>query len=141
MSNPSSPRETAVARYEVYGDAASVLHWVSAPLPEPGPGEVLVALECAVIHPSDFGMIAGTYGRPPPAPAVAGREGVGRVEALGPGVSGPRVGDRVRMPPDAGVWRERGVFPAGDLLVVPGDLAPEAAAREFRQSARPPCAR
>ena len=129
MSNHSSARETLVARYDTHGDPAAVLRPVTEPLPVPGAGEALVALECAVIHPSDFGIVAGTYGRSRPAPAVAGREGVGRVESVDPGCPDLKIGDRVRMPADAGVWRERGVFPVAALRRLPDDLTPEQAAQ------------
>lgn len=131
MSTPSSPGSSFAAVYEKHGEPASVLEWKPVPVGAPGPGEVTVALECAVIHPSDFGIIANSYGRPRPAPAIAGREGVGRVERVGEGVTRLRLGDRVRMPADAGVWRERGLYPENELIAVPGDLAPEAAAQSF----------
>lgn len=131
MSTPSASDSSFAAVYEKHGDPASVLEWKSVPVGAPGPGEVTVVLECAVIHPSDFGIIANSYGRPRPAPAVAGREGVGRVERVGGGVTRLRAGDRVRMPADAGVWRERGVYPENELTRVPEDLAPEAAAQSF----------
>lgn len=131
MSTNSAAVVTHAAVYGKHGDPASVLEWMPVPLPRLDPLAVQVALECAVIHPSDFGMIAGSYGRPRPAPAVAGREGVGRVERVGASVTRCRPGDRVRMPTDEGVWRERGVFPEDSLAAVPHDLAPEAAAQSF----------
>ncbi len=105
------------------------MEWKEIPLARPGPGQALVALECAAVHPSDFGMISGTYGKKRELPAVAGREGVGRVEAVGPGVIAVAVGDRVRMPEPEGVWRERGVFAVEALYRMPSDLTPEAAAQ------------
>lgn len=131
MSNHSSVPASRAAIYRVHGDAASVLAWEPDRVAAPGPGEALVELEAAVVHPSDFGIIAGTYGRTRPAPAVGGREGVGRVVAVGPGAGAPAIGSRVRMPPDAGVWRERGVFAFQELEAVPADLSPEQAAQCF----------
>lgn len=131
MSTNSAAVVTHAAVYEKHGDPASVLEWKPVALPHLGSHDVQVALECAVIHPSDFGIIAGSYGRPRPAPAVAGREGVGRVERVGASVTRFRPGERVRMPTDAGVWCERVICSEEDLLVVPDDLEPEAAAQSF----------
>ncbi len=131
MSTHSAAFVTHAAVYEKHGDPAFVLEWKSVALPRLGSYDVQVALECAVIHPSDFGMIAGSYGRPRPAPAIAGREGVGRVESIGVSVTRFSPGERVRMPTDDGVWRERGVYSEGALIAVPDDLAPDAAAQSF----------
>lgn len=124
-----SPLPNHAAVYTAHGDPAAVLRWTELPYALPGPGEALVALECAAIHPSDFGMISGTYGKKRELPAVAGREGVGRVEAVGAGVTALQIGDRVRLPEAEGVWRERGVFAVSALYKMPLDLSPEAAAQ------------
>jgi NADPH:quinone reductase len=66
------------------------------PTPDPGPGEVLVELEGCGVCGSD---LAVWQGRPwfdyPREPGAPGHEGWGRVAALGDGVSGLSVGDRV----------------------------------------------
>ena len=64
------------------------------PVPTPGAGEVLVRLEAAALNPIDcavqqFGLFVDTY------PAVIGCDGAGVVVALGEGVEGISVGDRV----------------------------------------------
>lgn len=62
-------------------------------LDEPGAREVGVALEaCGLCHTD---LHAKDHGYGTPLPAVLGHEGVGRIEALGPGVNGFAVGDRV----------------------------------------------
>ena len=62
-------------------------------LPAPGPGEALLRMEaCGVCH-ADL-LVAGMQ-KLPLAPLVLGHEGIGRIEALGPGVSGWQPGDRV----------------------------------------------
>ena len=118
---PATPRSV---RYHAIGKPEDVLQYDS--LPEdaraPAAGEALVLLEMAVIHPSDLGMIGGTYGRLRPLPAVAGREGVGRVAKIGAGVASLKPGDRVRMPEDSGAWREALVARADSLIQVPADL-------------------
>lgn len=64
------------------------------PIPEPGPGEVLVKVAfCGICH-SDLSLINGTF--PPQRPVVIqGHEASGTIARLGPGVTGWAEGDRV----------------------------------------------
>lgn len=117
--------------YSETGKPLEVLNLQEIDVPAPQSGEISIALEAAVVHPSDMGMIGGTYGRLRALPAVAGREGVGRVVALGAGVKNLSVGDRVRMPEDAGVWREAITVPAAEAERVPADVPAEQAAMAF----------
>lgn len=119
-----------VLRYHEHGAPNDVLRYDAVDMPQPGPGEALVALRVGVIHPSDMGLIAGVYGRKRQLPAVAGREGVGEVLALGPGVSRVRVGDRVRMPEDC-VFADAACAEADELEIAPKDLPLEQAAMAF----------
>lgn len=75
---------------------SSVLRLVERDLPEPGPGEVRVRLARAGVNPTDWKQRAGgTYG-PLGADAITpGQDGAGTIDALGEGVSGIAVGDRV----------------------------------------------
>jgi len=122
------PTATAV-RYHETGKPEDVLRVEEVDVPMPGAGEVLVALRAAAINPSDLGMISGSYGRLRELPAIAGREGVGEVLAVGEGVSGLPVGSRVRMPD--GAWTSLTLAEADELMVVPGDLPVEQAAMAF----------
>lgn len=117
--------------YNETGKPLEVLGLQEIDVPAPNAGEVTISLEAAVVHPSDMGMIGGTYGRLRALPAVAGREGVGRVSAVGAGVKNLSVGDRVRMPEDAGVWRTAITVPAADVERVPADVPAEQAAMAF----------
>ncbi|MDF9826263.1 trans-2-enoyl-CoA reductase [Ereboglobus sp. PH5-5] len=132
-TNHAIPAAPHAVRYHATGKPDEVLKYeaVSDDAREPAAGEVLVLMEAAVIHPSDLGMIGGTYGRLRALPAVAGREGVGRVAKLGADVTKFKIGDRVRMPEDSGVWREAIVARADDLMSVPSDLPAEQAAMAF----------
>ena len=83
--------------YSSFGKPAEVIRLEELPLPKPGPGEVLLRVLVAPVHPSDFGMILGKYGRLKSLPAVAGREGVAEVMETGDGVTGCKTGDRVMV--------------------------------------------
>lgn len=67
------------------------------PRPEPGAGEVLVRMEVAGVCATDYHLLKG--GHLARFPLIPGHELVGRVEALGPGVEGLRVGERVAVHP------------------------------------------
>lgn len=86
-------------------------------------------MRAAAVHPSDFGLIQGSYGHLRKLPAVGGREGVAEVTEVGQGVGHLRVGDRVRMPEHLGVWRESLTTQASDLLKLPKNLPDEVLAR------------
>lgn len=64
------------------------------PVPQPGPGEVLLRVSvCGVCH-TELDEIEGRL-PPPQLPVVLGHQAVGRIEALGGGVTGLAAGDRV----------------------------------------------
>lgn len=65
------------------------------PVPEPGPGEILVRLDaCGVCH-TDVHFWRGEHELPVPLPRVLGHEGIGRIVKLGPGSGRFGLGDRV----------------------------------------------
>lgn len=123
-------KESCSIVYRRHGDPLEVLEMESRTLPQPGPGEVRVRLLAACLHPSDAGMIAGSYGRLRELPAVAGREGVGTVDAVGAGVDGVETGQRVRFP-EAGAWREHACCKAAELQFIPAGVPVELAAQSF----------
>jgi len=137
---PAAPR---AVRYHAIGNPGDVLKFepldAASGAREPAEGEALVLMEMAVVHPSDLGMIGGTYGRLRPLPAIAGREGVGRIAKLGANATSATgaggfslaVGDRVRMPEDEGVWRDQIVARAADLIRIPADIDAEQIAQSF----------
>ena len=67
------------------------------PVPEPGPGQVLVRIECTGLCHTDIHAARGDWPVTPAPPFVPGHEGIGRVEALGAGVTERAVGDRVAI--------------------------------------------
>jgi len=71
---------------------------VEAPDPTPGPGEVLVRMRAVSLNYRDMLMVMGMYGRgsaTAPAPITPFSDGCGVVEAVGPGVTRVKPGDRV----------------------------------------------
>src|SRR5215213_2710138 len=93
--------------------------------PRPGPGEVLVKVLAAGVSFTDSQLRAGTYlpGAPKP-PFTPGYELVGIVEALGPGCSRLRVGDRIGTLTVWGADAERVCVLEANVVEVPEDLDP-----------------
>ncbi|HEX9951804.1 MAG TPA: zinc-dependent alcohol dehydrogenase family protein [Rubricoccaceae bacterium] len=118
-------------RFHRHGPPADVLQVDTVETPEPGPGEVRIRLTHRPVNPADLSAVAGTYGLLRSLPAVGGNEGAGYVEALGEGVAGLAVGQRVVKLGDAPTWQESVVVPAEDALAVPDGLTDEAAAQLF----------
>jgi len=73
------------------------LELVEMPDPTPGPGEVLVRMRNISLNYRDFLMVNGIYGRAPTASGavIPFSDGCGVVEAVGPGVTRFKAGDRV----------------------------------------------
>ncbi len=114
--------------YASHGKPEEVLRLEERPVGDPGPGEVKLRVLAAPLHPSDFGMILGNYGRLASLPAVAGREGVAEIVACGEGVTDYRPGDRVSVPSGVGSWQTAVVVPAKGLFRMPPDIPLEMAA-------------
>ena len=66
-------------------------------VPSPGPGQVLVRIAACGVCRTDLHVVDGDL-RHPRLPIVPGHEIVGRIAALGPGVDGFAIGDRVGIP-------------------------------------------
>ena len=131
---------------------------VEAPVPMPGPGQVLVRLRAVGICGSDVHYYAeGRIGNAAVSyPFILGHEPAGEIAALGEGVEGLAVGTRVALepayscgvcpacrqgrpnccpsvqflgtPPTAGVFEEYHLFLAGQCAVLPDEISFEAAA-------------
>lgn len=114
--------------HHTFGEPADVLAVEERPLPEPGPGQVRVRVLLSPIHNHDLWTIRGTYGFKPELPAASGTEALGVVDALGDGVDGLAVGQRV-VGATFGVWAEYFVAPATALIPVPSAIPDEAAAQ------------
>ena len=80
--------------FHEHGDLSN-LKLVELPTPEPGPGEVRVKVAFAALNRLDLFVLKGWKGLELPKPHVGGSDGAGVVDAVGPGVSGWKAGDRV----------------------------------------------
>ncbi|MYS83306.1 quinone oxidoreductase family protein [Embleya scabrispora] len=109
-----------------------VMRWTELPDPSPGPGEALVRLGAAGVNYMDIG--ARREGGPGwAAPLILGAEGMGYVTALGEGVRGLAVGDRVAWFYHPGSYAELLAVPADSLVKVPDGIGDETAAAVMLQ--------
>ena len=108
------------------------------PDPEPGPGEVRVAVRACGLNHLDIFVRRGMPGFPVPMPFISGGDIAGVIDGLGEGVAGWRPGDRVTVNPQTaagmigeeliGGLAERVVVPAGNLVRLPASMSFETAA-------------
>ncbi|MDN7876033.1 zinc-binding dehydrogenase [Burkholderia aenigmatica] len=117
------------AIHQSMGQPEQVLEIRNVARPEPQAGEVLLQMILAPIHNHDLMQISGTYGIKPELPARAGTEAVGRVLAVGEGVTHLQVGQRVSVSGAFGTWADAFVAPAGQVLPVPDGISDELAAQ------------
>src|SRR6201982_559604 len=113
------------------GEPKSVLKLEEISPPLLPAGEALVRVLLSPINASDLHMVHGRYGYQPELPASPGIEGVGVVEAGGPGVQAPMVGARVVFVDTWNTWRERIVCSVDKLVLVPDGLHDAAAATSY----------
>jgi NADPH:quinone reductase-like Zn-dependent oxidoreductase len=104
----------------------------------PGAGEVRLRVEAIGLNRSEAMFRKGHYPQRPILPALIGYEGVGIVQALGAGVEGFAVGDRVCVVPsyrlgEYGMYAEETIVPARSLLHAPPGLSPVEAASIWMQ--------
>jgi NADPH2:quinone reductase len=104
-----------------------VLQWVDAGVGAPGPGEARLRQIAIGLNFIDTYHRSGLY--PLKLPSGLGSEAAGVVEALGPGVEGLAVGDRVAYAGGApGAYAEARVLPAARLVKLPRGIADRDAA-------------
>jgi NADPH2:quinone reductase len=116
---------------ERYGGPEVLLHR-DVPVPKPGPGELLVKMAHAGINFMDIhtreGKYEGSRTYPVTLPCTLGMEGAGTVAAVGDGVTGYAVGDRVAWCIVWGSYADYAVVPAWRAVKVPDALPLEMAA-------------
>lgn len=101
------------------------------PVPQPGPGQVLVKVHAAGVNRPDVLQRRGLYPMPPGVTPVPGLEVAGEVAALGEGVGAWALGDEVCGLTEGGGYAEYCLVPAAQLL-------PKPAALDFVQAAAVP---
>ncbi|WP_246101834.1 quinone oxidoreductase family protein [Streptomyces cyaneus] len=117
-------------QFDRYGDP-DVLYVAERPVPEPGPGQVRIAVEAVSVGHAQTQMRREVFPAPmwkPVFPVVLGGDVVGRISAVGPDVAGLRPGDRVGAFTLYGAYAEQVVVDAATVVPVPEELdATEAA--------------
>lgn len=108
-----------------------VLRLEEVPVPEPGPGQLLVRTEAAGVNFIDIYHRKGLY--PVPLPFTPGREVAGVVERIGAGVTTARPGDRVVSETAAGGYAEYTLVAAERAVAVPDGMDPRLAAAVMLQ--------
>ena len=106
-----------------------VLRVEEVPPPTPGKGAVLIRAEAAGVAFADVLMRQGRYPQTPKRPFTPGYDVVGVVTALGDGVSGVSVGDRVAAMTVTGGYATDVVAPAKWTVAAPADVDAAAATR------------
>ena len=106
------------------------LQFTERPLPEPSAGEVRVRAQAIGISSADMLVRKGVYDWMPPLPAIPGNEMAGIVDALGPEVTGVRVGERVlvssrELPFRGSCYAQAICVPASALFRLPESIAPD----------------
>ena len=107
------------------------LRWESVEVGAPGPGQVRIAQRAAGLNFIDVYHRTGLY--PLPAPFTPGVEGAGVVEAIGEGVSGFSIGDRVGYAGPIGGYAEARLIDADRLVHLPDEIDFDQAAAAMLQ--------
>ena len=107
----------------------SVMKWESVELGEPGRGEILVRNTAVGFNMVDTYIRSGVYASPP-KPCGLGSEAAGVIEAVGKGVKGFKVGERVchAFGTPQGAYAEARIMPTAYVLKTPGWLDDKIAA-------------
>jgi len=100
-------------------DGVGALRWSEAPTPEPGPGQVRVAVRAASLNFPDLLIVEGKYQFKPPLPFVPGSEFSGHVDAVGEGVRHLKAGDPVAVVNGTGGFATHACVDAARVLPLP----------------------
>jgi putative PIG3 family NAD(P)H quinone oxidoreductase len=105
-----------------------VLKLTSRPIPEPAYGQVVIKVAWAGVNRPDALQRAGAYAPPPGASDLPGLEASGEVVAIGGGVEGMALGDKVCALLPGGGYAEYVATPAAHCLPVPTGMGMKEAA-------------
>ena len=112
-----------------FGEPVDVLEAADMPQPEPKAGEVRIKMILSPMHNHDVWTVRGSYGYKPTLPAIGGSEAVGVIDALGEGVQGVSVGQRVAVAAVHGSWAEYFIAPAHGVVPLTDAIDDETAAQ------------
>lgn len=107
---------------ERYGPPETAFTLKELPDPVAAAGQVRVAVEAFGLNYADVSARQGTYADAPPAPCVIGYEVVGRIDAVGPGVEGLSLGQRIAALTRFGGYATSAVTDARAAVPIPDDL-------------------
>ncbi|GAA4827573.1 NADPH:quinone reductase [Actinomycetospora corticicola] len=118
------------AVYRKTGSAADVLHVEDVDVPDPGAGQVRVRITRSAINPTDWKTRAGLTGGEPQDFQIPHQDGAGVIDAVGEGVEGREVGQRVWIHLGAfgnryGTAAEFSLLPAERAVPLPDDASDE----------------
>jgi NADPH2:quinone reductase len=108
-----------------------VLTWEEVAVGDPGPGQVRLRQEAAGLNYIDVYHRTGLY--PQPLPFIPGVEGAGIVDAVGDGVRGVSIGDRVAYAGPIGGYAEERLIGADRLVKLPDSISTGQAAAAMLQ--------
>ena len=112
-----------------FGEPVEVLEAADMPQPEPKAGDVRIKMILSPMHNHDVWTVRGSYGYKPTLPAIGGSEAVGVIDALGEGVQGISVGQRVAVAGIHGSWAEYFIAPAHGVVPLTDAIDDETAAQ------------
>ncbi|WP_299362536.1 NAD(P)H-quinone oxidoreductase [uncultured Paracoccus sp.] len=124
MQIPSSMTAVEISAY----GGPEVLKPVTVPVPQPGPGQILIRIAYAGVNRPDALQRAGSYAPPPDASPLPGLEAAGHVAAVGVGVTRWQPGDAVTALLPGGGYAEYALTDAEHALPVPEGMAMDRAA-------------
>ena len=117
-----------IVRFHQIG-GPEVLRLEDLPLAEPGKGEIRIKVEAIGLNRAEIMLRKGQYLETPQLPSRLGYEAAGVIDAVGPNVTGFRIGDRVSTIPSFpmsqyGVYGESATVPAHAVAHYPENLSP-----------------
>ena len=102
--------------------APEVLRAQDAPIPDPGPGQVRLKVAATTVNFADIQGRRSSYIVSRTPPFIPGLEAAGTVDALGPGVRGLEIGQRVTAHADGGSYAEYALARVGETFPIPDSL-------------------
>jgi NADPH2:quinone reductase len=110
-------------RVQQFGEP-DVLQTADIPDLTPAPGQILVGIQAAGVNPVETYIRSGKYPKLPPLPYTPGSDGAGTIAALGDGITGWKVGDRVYLAGSlTGTYAEQALCEPAHLHLLPAAVS------------------